>query len=356
MRTASRLARVALAISCWHSAFAATTQEVRTLVPTFAGPASLAENVSTILALRLWTTLRKAPTPNPRKLDFGSGNVLWSVSQIDEPSNDFVEAAARGTRAQLVLWGFVEDYGPGVIAQPVLSLSDETMSTGEKGDLAQWEIVQDGARVRLGLPSRVFEFSPLILERDFVQKYSRPDQLHICRTKVKVCTGPAISKILFRATRQEGDFAFVQQAKDVEGWVYLPDISSARGEVIDFTGGMIAYLRKDFEQASTMFTRVAESAAGAPLKFEASVMAGIADIRYGKSSIQRLTRAVERNPYSRYAVQALVMGHIVLSTGRVDPKVEQAHREAARSLVGKYIDLFEPNDPWLVGMQRLLRQ
>ena len=57
---------------------------VRALVPAFDGPGVLGESVATVLALRLQTTLRPYPIPNPLKLDFGRGKADWSQDKLEE--------------------------------------------------------------------------------------------------------------------------------------------------------------------------------------------------------------------------------------------------------------------------------
>jgi hypothetical protein len=57
----------------------------------------------------------------------------------------------------------------------------------------------------------------------------------------------------FRVIRLEGDFVLVRQPDRSIGWVALPDLSEAQGEVVDFTAALISYLRGDFEP---YFTRV----------------------------------------------------------------------------------------------------
>ena len=64
-------AAVAAWLLAWaHPAGAAENFTVKTLVPTFGGSTSLGANVSTILALRLWTTLRPQTDPNPDQSQF----------------------------------------------------------------------------------------------------------------------------------------------------------------------------------------------------------------------------------------------------------------------------------------------
>lgn len=326
--------------------------EIRILVPTFDGPSNLAMNVSTILNLQLWTTLRRYPTPNPRKLDFGSGGIEWSTSSLGEPSHEFALAAARGTKTQMVLWGVVQQYGPGVIVQAFLTIHPNLPSRSS----ARWVVSSGDTRIELGLSSAEYEFSPLILSNDVVLKYSRPDHIRMCKTKESDCGGQTLSKTIFRGIRQEGEFAFVENEDKARGWVFLPNLSNAKGEMLDFVGGMIAYFRGDFDQAGRLFHRVANAGAGALMRFEALVLSGIAKARLNGSDFESLRRAVEVNPYSRYAAQALTMAYLSSVIRKSTAAEERSNLQSASSLVRSYRHLFQPDDSWLVGVDKLIHQ
>src|SRR5262249_36843936 len=112
---ACRAGIVACLLFAPAAARAAENFAIKTLVPTFAGPNSLGANVSTILALRLWTTLRPRPDPpNPNNLYFGVGQIEWSRRVIGESPEAAIKAAIESS-SHMALWGAVEEYGPGVV-------------------------------------------------------------------------------------------------------------------------------------------------------------------------------------------------------------------------------------------------
>ena len=81
--------------------------------------------VATVLNLQVFRTLRKAPSPNPLKLSFGDGTVLWGAVPLASASHAAAERAAttepRGN-VRLVLWGKASAYADGVSVEAHLTL------------------------------------------------------------------------------------------------------------------------------------------------------------------------------------------------------------------------------------------
>ena len=251
---------------------------VQTLVPTFGGSTSLGANVSTILALRLWTTLRPRPNPNPNNLDFGTGQIKWSTRVIEGPRQAALKEALD-TRSQLALWGAVAEYGPGVIVTSNLTVSPSHVAGGRR---QIWAVAVRSVRVELGLPNSSYQFSPLVLGSGVVAKYSRPNQIRVCSDKRADCSDATPLGDPFRVIRLEGDFVLVRQPDRSIGWVALPDLSEAQGEVVDFTAALISYLRGDFEQAESYFTRVAGLQGGKPRAPRRGTARGDIEVQTGK--------------------------------------------------------------------------
>jgi hypothetical protein len=320
---------------------------VQTLVPTFGGSTSLGANVSTILALRLWTTLRPRPNPNPNNLDFGVGQIKWSTRVIEGPRQAALQEAID-TRSQLALWGAVAEYGPGVIVTSNLIVSPSHVG-GARRQI--WAVAVRNVQVELGLPNSSYQFSPLVLSSGVVAKYSRPNQIRVCSDKRADCSDGTLLGDPFRVIRLEGDFVLVRQPDRSIGWVTLPDLSEAQGEVVDFTAALISYLRGDFEQAETYFTRVAESKAESLVRHDAALLAGISRFRRG-NGIEALRAAQSRNPYSLFAVQALVTADIMAAMALPRGRTREAHLAEARRLIASYRDIFPPDNAWLASVER----
>jgi len=328
---------------------AAENFNVKTLVPTFGGATSVGANVSTILALRLWTTLRPRPNPNPNNLFFGVGQIEWS-ERVIEDSPDAALQVANETRSHLALWGSVEEYGRGVVVTASLAVP-----TGQAVLRARqtWTVTVQDIRLELGVPNSSYQFSPLVLTSDVVAKYSRPNQVRICQNKDPNCNGPAL-RAPFRAIKLEGDFILVRQPNGSIGWAPLPNLSEAQGEVVDFTAALISYLRGDFEQAESYFSKVRDSNAESLVRNDASLLGGISRFRRGQG-IDALRTAQRQNRYSRYGVQALVMADIAAAAAVDSSESRAPHLKEAGELIASYRHLFDPGDRWLADVDRSLR-
>ena len=116
------LLAVPLAIALTASAGRTQGRPITLLVPAFEGPQSLGVNVATILNLQVWQTLRKAPYPNPGKVDFGNGMVTWIDKPLAPQTHETAAGAAKNNAADLVLWGKAARYGAGVVAQSYLTI------------------------------------------------------------------------------------------------------------------------------------------------------------------------------------------------------------------------------------------
>jgi hypothetical protein len=334
---------------CAQQALAVERVTVRTLVPMFVGPGSLGANVSTILSLRLWTTLRPRPNPNPRNLYFGLGQIEWSRRVLEDTPQAAIQAAVE-TGSDMALWGEVEEYGSGVVVTSNLVLPPSHAAVAQR---REWTIEMRNLKLELGLPTVGYQFSPLLISNDVVAKYSRPDQLRVCKDKLVHCDGTALGNP-FRSIRLDGDLVLVRQPSGATGWVALPDLGEAQGEVVDFTAALVSYLRGDFEQAQTYFGRVRDSKADSLVRNDAALLAGISQFRRGEG-IGALEAAHSQNPFSRYGVQALVMANIDIASRLGTGEMRTAHAKEARRLVDSYRHLFAANDPWLRNADRALR-
>jgi hypothetical protein len=315
---------------------------VRILVPTFGGSTGLGGNVATILALRIWTTFRpRPPGANPQDLYFGRGEFAWSRRVVEDSPEEALQAAAE-TESDLALWGGAVEYGSGVVvtANLVVSTNPSAAATQRK-----WIVTLRDQKLELGLPGTSWQFSPLVISAELVAKFSRPNQIRVCKEKVVDCNGKPLGNP-FREIRVDGDFVQVRQPSGDTGWVALPNLAEAQGEVVDFNAALISYLRGDFEQAETYFDRARKSKAEIVIRHDAGLLAGISRFRRGLG-IDELRVAHTENPYSRYAVQAVVMADIASAAALGAGELRDSHVKEARELTVSYRHLFPADDPWL---------
>jgi hypothetical protein len=249
----------------------------------------------------------------------------------------------------MALWGNVEVYGPGVLVTTNLIVPASQASPGRR---ETWTVRVRNVELQLGLPNASYQFSPLLISNEVLANYSRPDRVRLCPDKRMDCDGALLTNP-FRAIRLDGDFALVRQPSGSVGWAWLPNLSEAQGEVVDFTSALISYLRGDFEQAERFFERVGNSKADGVVRHDAALLAALSRFRRGQG-IDALQDVHTRNPYSLFAVQALVMAHIVTATAERG-EARRTRVNEAKTLVASYRDLFPPRDPWLSGADRSLR-
>jgi hypothetical protein len=87
------------------------------------------------------------------------------------------------------------------------------------------------------------------------------------------------------------------------------------------------------------------------VRHDAALLAAISRFRRG-NGIDALRPAQSRNPYSLYAVQALVTADIMAAVAPPRGGTREAHLAEARRLVASNRDLIPPGNPWLTSVER----
>jgi hypothetical protein len=321
----------------------AQSRPITLLVPPFDGPEALGINVATILNLQVWQTLRKAPYPNPSRLNFGDGLVTWSDQPLASQTHDDALRAARQNEADLVLWGKALRYGAGVVVQSHL-----TIATPRSASIWRVQLPGPGAETSLAvsLPRLRYEFGPIVLTGTIVETYSTPDALRLYSSRAG---GESIGKVgsYFTAIEQNGTSALVRSG-DVTGWIRLPSLSSNRSEIVDFVGGIMRIMRADWGGADALFARaLANPQTPAAVKLDAHLYRVVALEQAGSSGIDEARRAYALNSYDRSAVSYLVMSEVAAAAKLSvnDPRRTVLQEEARRVLDSNRF-LFPSADEW----------
>lgn len=323
------------------------TQQFRIFMPAFGGEQPLGLHVATIVNLRIWRTLRKAPSPNPGNVSFGDGGVLWDTKPISEPTALTAQRALRFTDSDMVLWGAAERYGDGAIASTFLLVRQLKETDAPRGAL--WQISVAGHRIELGLPRHMFEFGTIALGPDALARFSRPSLLTLCPTRTTVCEGKPIGPT-YRAVQHEGDWTRVTSPTGGSGWVHLEQLGDQPTETVEFTGALASYFRGDLTQAERLFARVASTAgADSIAREDAKALRAAALSRMGAPAGELIDRLIADDPYSRYALQIAVMDALQRLSGDNAP---DRLRRLAADVRGSQ-DLFENGDPWLVDAETI---
>ncbi len=320
------------------SGLAAQARPTTLYVSDFEGPEYLGRNVATIVNLQVWQTLRKeAPGSSAT---FGEGLVTWDNNAPITQSHESAERAAKDYAADLVLWGKVSRYGAGVVAQAFL-----TIAAGNERKV--WEIQVDGRTLSLPLPRTRYEFRPIVLSNTIVSRYTSPDALQLYATPSSTTAIGTVGSE-FKASRQEGDAALVT-TNGKTGWIRLPELSRNRGEVANFTGGVIRILRSDWSGAADLFRKViADTASPRLLKLDALLYSGVALERSRGNGAALIEQAYALNPYDRSVVSYLLMTQAAKLSRLASGDASRARvKDKGRSLITANRHLFPANDPWL---------
>ncbi len=335
-------------------------------IPAFDGPQPLGQQIATVLNLQIWQTLRKSAGSGE---DFGTGLVVWDPNPLPEPSFAAAERSADEHGCQLAFWGRAWTYGDDVVAQTYLSILDRPAPAGTEdledgaGEVAAgaarrphvlWrtEVEREGAPLRfdLGFPRQRYEFGPIVLKAEVVEKFSLPSALELT---VSRDGGEQLGALgaEFRALEQHGDAARVESG-GVRGWVRLPQLSTTRSEVVDFAGGIARLLRRDAYGAVQLLERVADNpATPAALEIDSLILQGVALESLYVDGWPLIERAYDLNPHSRITARYRLMKQISnLARFRNDKR----RRAALEHALADTRHLFAGDEPWVVGARSLL--
>lgn len=319
----------------------AAAQLTGILVPVFEGPQPLAGNVATTLNLQIWRTLRRAPWPNPRRLDFGSGIVMYATDVYAPRDAADTAMVLDANGIQLLLWGQVAEVGGDALVQAFLAAPP-----AQAGTRALWTVTRGGRSAALGLPRPLFDFAPVILARDVVERYRAPDALRMCATKALPCTAMPVGSD-WKALKHEGAWAQIKATDSGRtGWLHLPSLDRIPNDISDFAAALLSYYRGDFGQAARLFQRVADRPDNqATTRDDAAALAAIARLRDGNAAGGRLPALAAANPDSLYLFQAAVMAELAGPT----PDLAGLRRQ-----VDANRDLFDPGDAWLAAVAAMV--
>lgn len=348
-------------------AFGEAEDLVTLYMPAFEGPDALGKNVATILNLEIWQTLRKAPTPNPNKLNFGRGLVVWDTQTLPEPNFRAAEEFSRAgitisseerVYPQLVLWGKARPFGDGVVVESFLTIPPSFAPSAVTRDHWVITIPLRGSAMTIvaDLPRRRYEFSAIGLDNNLVQRYTAPNALTIYDPQTgKKPIGTVGLK--FEAREHRGT-SVVVESKGIVGLVHLPGLS--RNEVVDFVGGIVRMFRGDWHGAIGLFKRVLRNpSTPSSLKVDALLYQVFAKSKAGLDPEDEIKQVHVLAPYSRSKVVYSVMARLerlsrVLETREFDPTdrplIDHIQNELTQNQA-----LFSPDDPWLVTITALLK-
>ncbi len=325
--------------------------QVTLLIPAFEGPDALGLNVATVLNLKLFATLRKAPWPNPKKLSFGDGLIVWDRAPLGESSHETALRAARSSNypTQLVLWGKAAQYADGVFVQAYLTLPVLDSGQGARPEVWQLSFRDRSSETILetDIPGHRYAFEPIVLDNETVNLYSSPSALKIYRDKSLREEIGTLNDGYFKAREHSPDGEWL--VEPMKGWVPLPGLAQQSGGIAEFTGGVVRIFRADWDGATDLLRRVLKHpSTPTAIRIDTLLYLGLAAEKQQRSGRKEIEQAYALNPLSQTSATYMIMNAFA-DYLRMPP----GNRLAAISRVGVLLEqnrfLFAPDDAWLTA-------
>lgn len=325
--------------------------QVILLIPAFEGPDALGLNVATVLNLKLFSTLRKAPWPNPKKLSFGDGKIVWDPEPMRESSHESALEAARSSSfpTQLVMWGKAAQYADGVFVQAYLTLPVLDNRQGPRPEVWQLRFRDRSGETILetDIPGHRYTFEPIVLDNETVNLYSSPSALKIYRDKSLREEIGTLSGGYFKAGEHSPDGEWL--VEPMKGWVPLPGLAQQSGEIVEFAGAVVRIFRSDWDGATDLLRKVLKyPSTPTAIRIDTLLYLGLAAEKQQRSGRKEIEQAYALNPLSQTSATYMIMNAFA-DYLRALP----ANRPAAIKRVGVLLEqnrfLFAPDDAWLTA-------
>lgn len=345
---------------------------VNVFIPTFRSPKGKEEvglKTATLFGLQIWRTYSRHTTA---RSSFDNAHILFS-SNTRPSTYAEVEALARKQtkKPHVVLWGSASDYGNGIVVESNLLIRRREVKGGLGPEF--WSVTiptrKRSLTVSVDVPARQYEFAPIVLDPGLVstlyEATLRRSGTEIYELK---STGAVVIGDLRRgsveALGHDGDWSRVRIAANHRlGWVYLPGLSKNPSEVVDFCGGIVRILRKDWSGAVSLFQEVVNtSEAPTAIKVDSYLYMAAAYDRMDDpaNSFAMVAKAYELNPYSKATTKYLYMSYLA-RLARVLPRIaerEEAERiiASAHDLLSKNKVLFADDDRWVKQVEQIIAE
>jgi hypothetical protein len=348
-RLACSFAAIVVAVSLL-TPLRSASEPVRLLVVPFESDDALGRNVSNVLNLQIWQTLRRAPTPNPRGLDFGDGEVYWDDEPLKQLTHEAAEAAAANEGAQLVLWGRAWRFGPSVVAQSYLSI--RISGEIQAARLKVWKLtLRAGVKsltIACDAPTLRYEFSPIQLRPEVVAKYSgTPAGLPMYADRSEARPIGYAGDEFKAQTQYSAEWAKITSGRK-EGWVRLPELSTSRTEVVDFTAALIRVLRRDWEGAEQALGKVVENShTPAAIRVDAHLLRAVAIDARGGDFSQDIASAERLNPLAHRVYSIMSRFARLARLNDADAAERRKQIDELESTINRRASVFPPDSEWL---------
>lgn len=330
---------------------------VRLLVPTFAGERgerNIGANVSTILNLQAWLTLR-VPFGRPSS----TGEVVRE-EPLPKSTPEWARRAADRNGSHLILWGQAFRYAEQTIVQAYLDLFPR-----QDRSFQEWTIMIDTPDDRMwafaaDLPSGSYEFEPIVLPTSVVDRYASIGALRIYRDREGRVPVDTVGERTFRALDDYGESIRITYEDDhgrrKTGFVRLPEFDALPTDISDFTGGMIRILRRDWSGATELLGRVARRPlTPTAMRIDAYLLVAMSHAHLNQPWVAEANEAEHLNPYLQSTARYLLMLRLhdlsrAYETGNRDAVVRA--RAELFGFLARRRSFFDPGDQLIGAIDR----
>jgi hypothetical protein len=343
--------------------------KVNILIPMFQNPqgeSNVGSKSAIILGLQIWRTYS---TDTRSGSSFDNANITYNPTSVPKTQSDAERLGRRArNKPHLILWGRASRYGVGVVVESNLlipsRLDKETLGTNV------WSVkIPSGTTVHtisVDVPSRQYEFAPIVLDSKILKiADERSSFINVYELKSMITeTIGRLDRASIRALKHEGDWSRVEvQDSHRVGWVYLPQLSTSPSEVVNFCGGIIRFLRKDWAGSIKLFQEIIETSnAPTSIKVDSYLYMSMAfdKVHDSTRSFSMVAEAYKLNPYSKTTSQYLLMAYLsqlqrVLQTDRDGEEAKTLIR-SLQDLLSKNRVLFADNDEWLAQAEGVVKE
>lgn len=323
-------------------------EPLRLLVPKYIGPNPLSQYVRTTIYFDIVKAFQHVNV-----VQKGSW-IIYGLDEMAAPTHDAAIDAASwpSVQADLVIWGKVYAYADGAAVQLYLTITPILASKHDRPEL--WRISssrQDGKpySFELDLPSRQYEFEPILLSSHVIVQHDKPEGVPLYRHKRKGDQPKCFLGKLDRFVKIEENAIYVE-SETCEGWVRTEKIGTEAGEVTDFVKGFVRLLRSDWDGARQSFSRVlSHDNIPQDIRIHSLIYSGLAREKKGLSGMKEFEAAYRLNNLDKGAVSYLLMSRISeitrLKQGGNQDKIEE-QVSALREEMQAVKVLFGTSDKW----------
>ncbi len=336
--------------------FGAAAEPMRVLVPKFFGPEPLSQHVRTTVFLEMIKAFRATDRP-----DRGAW-ILYGRRPLPEASHAAVVDVAGwpSTRADLAIWGEVQQYAEGAILQLYLSLTPLLNERQVRPELWQVKLQGRNGTVKIDktLPGVFYEFEPLILNREAIRKFTQPEGIAIYSSRQGGRQIGHLQEVM--RFYEIYDDAMLIVSGGLKGWVRTGRFSSNQSEAVNFSKGIVRLLRGDLAGARRSFQTILEMS-GVPqhLRVHCLLYIGLTRELANQPGGEYFARAYRLNRLDKTAASFYLMGQLAdLARLQLQGAGAQMRSEVTRfqKELNKLQVLYAKNDAWFNHLKELANQ